>query len=340
MGTVLSYTDAEIANKNRNTETSTGTKTGNQSVSGSGSQSTTGTQTQNTNQTQVQNVTTMSGDALAALDALVNSLSGRMSRTAAMNILAQQGIKPPTRPDPNVVTAGIGGAVQQANASYGNLLAKYNEDMAAYEAKIQQTMAGTGKSTNEGVNLQQKNIDEEIATNRTAREGYSKENAIIDSNAFTDRAMREMLEKNMPSINAIIEGSGTSGGGVAGLLKNDAAARAAENAATLSVQAAVEYGKISNDAGQIIAGLVSQAPAATNLLLQALGVAKGSVQSGVTSTSGKNTTETVSNQNTTENKNMNTNETANSKSVKAPTELEKLLSGVAKGSDLTSAYKF
>ena len=48
----------------------------------------------------------------------------------------------------------------------------------------------------------------------------------------------------MPNINAIIEGSGTSGGGVAGLLKNDAAARAAENAATLSVQAAVGMVKL------------------------------------------------------------------------------------------------
>ena len=252
---VLTYTDA--GDKNMTTEVGNSVKTGNQSVSGTGSQNTSGTQTQSTNQTQVQNVAAMSGDALAALDALVNSLSGRISRTAAMNILAQQGIKAPTRPDPNAVTTGTNGMEQVATANYGNLLAKYNEDMAAYEAKIQQTMAGTGKSTNEGVNAQQKNIDQEIATNRTAREGYSKENAIADSNAFTDRAMRELLEKTMPGINAIIEGSGTSGGGVAGLLKNDAAARAAENAATLSVQAAVEYGKISNDASQIIAGLLT-----------------------------------------------------------------------------------
>ena len=334
----LTYTDS--GNKNNVTETSSGSKSSNQSVSGSSSQNSSGTQSQNTNQVQTTNVASMSGDALNALDALVNSLSGRMSRNAAMDILAQQGVKPPTRPDPNTVSGGINGLSQQANPSYVNLLAKYNEDMAAYEAKINQTMAGTGKSTNEGVNAQQKNIDQEIAANRTGREGYSKANAVADSNAFTDRAMREMLEKVMPGINAAVEGSGTSGGAVSGLLKNDAAARAAENAATLSVQAAVEYGKISNDASQVIAGLVSQAPAATKMLLEALGVAKGSVQSGTTATVGNNTTNTTGTQSTTENKNMNTNETANSKSVKAPTELEKLLSSVGKGSDITSAYKF
>jgi hypothetical protein len=321
----LTYTDS--GNKNNTTETSSGTKTGNQSVSGSGTQNTSGTQTQNTNQVQATNQQNMTPDAIAALDAMVNSLSGRMSRNAAMNILTQQGIKPPTRPQANEVVAHPGGGVALAGTpNYVNLLAKYNEEMAAYEAKIQQTMAGTGRSTNEGVNAQQKNIDEEIATNRAGREGYSKANAIQDSNAFTDRAMREMLEKVMPSINAAVEASGTSGGAVSGLLRNDAVARAAENAATLSVQAAVEYGKINNDASQIIAGLVSQAPAAEQLLLQALGVSKGAVQSGASSTSGTNTTTTTGSQNTTENKNMNTSETANSKSVKAPTELEKLLS--------------
>lgn len=336
----LTYTDA--GNKNNTTETSSGTKTGNQSVSGSGSQNTNQTQTQNTSQVQAQSSTNMSGDAIAALDALVNSLSGRMSRTAAMNILAQQGIKKPTfTPPASPTNIGLGDTSMAGyHQNVANSTAKYNEEMAAYEAKIQQTMAGTGKSTNEGVNLQQKNIDEEIAAGRTTREGYSKANAIADSNAFTDRAMREMLEKTMPGINAAIEGSGTSGGAVAGLLQNDAAARAAENAAALSVQAATEYGKISNDASQVLAGLVTQAPAAASMLLQALGVAKGSMQEGVSSTSGSNITKTTGTQNTTENKSVDSTEVANSKSVKAPTDLEKLLSSVGKSSGLDAGYRF
>jgi hypothetical protein len=177
-------------------------------------------------------------------------------------------------------------------------------------------MAGLGQPTDPTVNKAQADIQSELSTLRSSRDGYSKQNAIADSQAFIETSTRKMMEQIMPSINTMVEASGTSGGAVSGLLKNDAVARAAENAATLGVNAATQYGQISNDQSNIIAGLVEKSPMALQMLLQALNVAKGSVQQGATTTVGNQNTSSTTLGNEKAAVNTQSSESADSKSKK------------------------
>jgi hypothetical protein len=127
------------------------------------------------------------------------------------------------------------------------------------------------------------------ALNR-ARQDYSKEAAFADASALAGRFTRELLETVMPNITKAVESSGTSGGAVAGLLAQDAAARTAEAQASLGLQTSVQYGQLANQISQILAQLSSALPPELQALVQALGVSKGTIDQGVstaTSTSNK-----------------------------------------------------
>lgn len=304
--------------KSGGTYGSTENTSGAKSTAGNQNQSGSQTQTQNTsgNQSQTVSMQNMTNTALSALDSLINQLSGRIDRNTAEAKLAAIGIKKPVNKAYDMQwNGGDSGAFQNAVTAAGH---QYIIDLAAYEQQVQIAMAGDPNNAGTPeIKEQKQNIDQEIATVRNAREGYDKESAFADSATLINNATRQMLEKLLPDINATVEGSGTSGGAVAGLLKNDAAARAAESAASLGINSAIEYGKIFDDQSQIISGLIDKSPVAMNALLSALGVAKGSISAGtqVTNTSGSQTTTTNSNQNTSSNANE-ANTASGSKVVK------------------------
>lgn len=272
-------------------ESTIGAKSGTGSNTQSGTQTTTQQGSQSTiNGVNISNMTAANQDVL---NSLIAALSDKptVSRAQAEMEAQQKGMGKPSFSIDQYTRADINGNPVNNGVSYrdyrGMPITKevYDLQMKQYEntvAKIQQEGGITAGGTKETMQAS-KDIQNEIATVRSARDGYSKQNAIKDSSAFIDKASRELMDKTMPILTGAIEASGTSGGAVAGLIQNDAVARAAENAAALGVNAAVEYGKISNDQSQVLANLIEKSPVALNALMSALGIAKGAVQQGVTS---------------------------------------------------------
>lgn len=294
----LTYSNGGPANQNQQVlNQAAGASSQNQSATGS--ESTSSAKTSTTSGTQAQssavNIANMDAKSLAVLQALVAQLSDRpaVSREEAAMILAKQGIQAPKlQLPPSSVAADAFGRPMEPLLNQD--FAKLN---AEYEARINEVMksggiiAGGTKETN----LQRQQILAEQQTLQKAREGYDKESAFADASMLQARAMREMLEKILPSINNAIEASGTSGGATAGLLKTDAAARSAESAAALGLDAAIKYGGIFDEQSKMIGALIESQPAALSALLNALGIAKGAVQQGGTSnvTSNKQTVSEV-----------------------------------------------
>lgn len=141
----------------------------------------------------------------------------------------------------------------------------------------------------------------ELSANRQIRSDYSKEAAFADAEGATNAAISKALLETMPTVTAGIDAAGTSGSALSALLAQQNAQAAADQAATLSLQAAISYGQIQNNASNTLAELVKSGDPATNALLEALGVAKGSVTKGTTTenTSSSQNSSTNSSQNTT-----------------------------------------
>jgi len=295
-------------------ETASGNKTGTEKSSQTQAQNQTQTLETNTNSIKGVNIANMSSGALTALESLIQSLSDRptISREQAMVKLANapsesRMSQPQQRATYNADRYGqFNGWGFTDHLGNTTDYAGYQKALKLYDGAVQSvqdaggiTPGGTVETTNASTNFKQ-----ELDTVRRAREGYGKDDAFADSRGAMDAAMRQTLEKIMPDINAIVEGSGTSGGAVAGILKGDAAMRAAEAAATLGIKAAVDYGNIFNQQSQITGDLIQKSPIALNALLKALDISKGSIQSGSNSenTGGKNVTTTVGTGNSSGNK--------------------------------------
>lgn len=141
--------------------------------------------------------------------------------------------------------------------------------------------------------------DGEIATVQGIRAGYSKEDAFNDAQGLMALQMRRTMEQLIPSIGRAAESAGSSGGALRALLLQDAAQRAAESSSAAGLNTAVQYGGIQGNLSGVLEGLTRSDPAATQALIQALGVAKGAVvTSNGSQSSSSNSVTTGQQQNT------------------------------------------
>lgn len=322
-------------------ESATGSKqsTGNQSVDGSQQ----GTQGTTSFQTQVSDVRNMTPEALAALNGLLKQLTAQpnVDIATAQAQLAASGIVAPKMAWSNG-NVGMSGGVPVSGGyigtdEFGRSISGMQEYQAAqqrYQAALTKVQASGGMSTPGTPETEQasRQIQGEISTLQQGRAGYSKDAAFADSKAFIDKATRQLMEQILPGLSTAIEASGTSGNAVAGLLTNDAVARAAENAATLGIKAAVDYGGVFDQQSSLISGLIDKSPVALNALLATLGVAKGSVQQGVTSTSGR---QNVATDQTTQN---DTSTNTNDQTATKGTKLILPASGAKDSNDATAVF--
>lgn len=162
---------------------------------------------------------------------------------------------------------------------------RYNRDLARAQMKREQMVkeAGIVPGGTTETRAQQAEVKTEIGRARQQQAGYSKEAAFQDASQLTNRFARQLLEQVMPNITRAVEGSGTSGGVVQGLLSQDAAARVAEAQAALGLETASKYGQISTGLEQILAQLVSSSAntPVLNALMQLLNISKGTIEQGI-----------------------------------------------------------
>ncbi len=174
-------------------------------------------------------------------------------------------------------------------------------------AKREQLKSQAGVVSGGTVETKQANAERqtEIGRSRTMQAGYSKDAAFADATALTGRFTRQLMEQLMPQINKAVESSGTSGGAVRGLLAQDAAARVGEAQAALGLNAAVQYGAINNQLESTLELLTRANNPTTQALLQALGMAKGTINSGSEATRNTTTVDTDTTKNTVQNELLN-----------------------------------
>lgn len=191
--------------------------------------------------------------------------------------------------DTAVSTSGSGTSTSTTNSSSVQQQNSTNMDpqsLAALQALIGQLMGG---GTQQMAQERATRLGE-ISAVQAQRAGYSKEQAFGDAQGLMAQQLRTVLESLVPSINRAAEGAGTSGGSMRALLLQDAANRAAESSAALGLNAAVQYGGVSNQMNSILEALTRPDETSINALLNALNIAKGAVTSSTTQTSGTSTT--------------------------------------------------
>lgn len=132
----------------------------------------------------------------------------------------------------------------------------------------------------------QEDILRTIQQSQAKQAEYSKSAAFADSEGLMQQALREALESTLPSILLAGEAAGTSGDAISALLANDASTRAAQGAANVGINAAVDYGQIAAALLDTQASLANRTDPAVEALIQALGVDKGSAERGTTKTKG------------------------------------------------------
>lgn len=181
-------------------------------------------------------------------------------------------------------TTGAGGSTSSTNYSAGG------EDALA--ALIQQLLGG-GTAEQKA---SQANVDSEIVANRGTRAGYTKQAAFSDAEGAMNQQLRLAMEKLIPSLTRSAEGAGTSKSSMRALLLQDAASKSAESSAALGLKASVDYGNISSNLSQILAGLAKGTPV-TDALLKAIDLSKGQSSQSVNSPSSSSSGSGSGNQN-------------------------------------------
>ncbi len=126
----------------------------------------------------------------------------------------------------------------------------------------------------------------EVAGLQGQRAGYSKEAAFADAQGLIAQTMRQALEKLVPSINSAALGAGASQSSMRALLTQRAAENAAQMSATEGVKAATSYGQVAGGLSDVIARLLSVQDPSAELLIRALGTAKGPTSGGTTASRG------------------------------------------------------
>lgn len=120
------------------------------------------------------------------------------------------------------------------------------------------------------------------------RTKYTKDAAFRDAEGAVQLQLQRSLEETLPAILLAGQAAGTSGDAISALLTNDLTARAAGESALLGTQTAASYGQISAALLSDQVELLEQRnDPATEALLQALQVDKGSREKGTTRTRNK-----------------------------------------------------
>lgn len=139
----------------------------------------------------------------------------------------------------------------------------------------------------------------EIVTNQNIRGQYSQANAFAQAEGAANSQLSKALQAALPQIAASVDAAGTSGSSFSGLLTQQAAADAANIAAEQGLQASVAYGQIQAGLSGVLEQLTrtDQDPI-VNGLIQALGIAKGSIESGSKTSSGSSSSTTIGSETT------------------------------------------
>lgn len=139
----------------------------------------------------------------------------------------------------------------------------------------------------------------EINKNQQLRGDYTKSAAFADAIGAMNSQLSKAIEQQMPTITAGIDAAGTSGSAMSALLTRQAATDAANKAAELGLQAAIQYGQIQTGFGDILERLTAGGDPATNQLLGALNIAKGASEVSSSSSSSSQRQSGTSTQTTT-----------------------------------------
>ena len=123
---------------------------------------------------------------------------------------------------------------------------------------------------------------------------FSKDAAFRDADNAMALQLQRAMETALPSVLLAGESAGTSGDALSALLTQDLATRAAGESAQLGLGAAVDYGNISANLSQTLAGLANREDPAVQALIAALGVDKGSKQTGTSKTRSSNSSSSSS----------------------------------------------
>lgn len=142
---------------------------------------------------------------------------------------------------------------------------------AALNALIQQLASGGTPEQQQ----QRAARNQEIADARNIRQDYSKENAFRDAQGAMQAQLNEAMTKSLAELARAAEGAGTSASAMRALLLQNAQQKAAESAATLGLQASVNYGQVASGLTSTLEALTRPNDAVTQSLINALGVAKG-----------------------------------------------------------------
>lgn len=120
---------------------------------------------------------------------------------------------------------------------------------------------------------------------------FTTSKAQADAQQLMALNLQQAMQKNMPQIQRAIEGAGTSGSSMQGLLTQNMARDAALAAGALGAEQAKAYGGITaNLAGQL-SGLAQNAmDPTTQALIQALNISKGATESGFSQATGTKST--------------------------------------------------
>ena len=149
--------------------------------------------------------------------------------------------------------------------------------LSALDTLIKGLMSGSKDGVLAGLGQSRGQWQSAVNNAAQLQSDYSKGAAFEDARAAASATIAEGIEAAMPQITAGIDSAGTSGSALSALLTQKAATDSARSAAKLGLEAAVQYGQISVEAGKTIAGLVDSGDPTVNALLEALGIAKGAV---------------------------------------------------------------
>lgn len=209
-------------------------------------------------------------------------------------------------------TSSSGTTSQQGGSSTKQTMQQSNMDPKSLEALQQLIAQLLGGGTAETARGEAERA-REIQAVRGQRAGFTREAALADAEGAMSQQMRQVMEQLVPSLTRAAEGAGTSQNSMRALLLQDAAARAAESSSALGLNAVSQYGQIGSSLSSVLEALTRPENAATQALINALGIAKGAQVSGTTQTD-QNTWGTSQQQS-----NQQTNQQQNSSIYKTPT---------------------
>lgn len=113
---------------------------------------------------------------------------------------------------------------------------------------------------------------EAIGVTQETRDAYDKEAAFADAQGLMAAQLQQAMQSSMGTLNRAAGGAGASQSSMMALLAQQAAQDAAQGAAELGANQAVQYGQINNQSSGVLEQLTRTDPAEINALIAALGM--------------------------------------------------------------------